>query len=205
MKGFILLLSGPSGAGKSTLLKKLFTEFKDELYFSISSTTRAKRANEINGVHYNFISLEEFEEGINKGYFLEWAKVHKNYYGTSLKSTEDALNNGKIVVFDIDTQGFHITKEKLNEKIVAVFITTKDKKELKKRLLKRNADTIEDLQKRLENANAEMTELEKYDYIIVNENLEQSYDALRSIFIAQKLQIQNQNIAEITNLWNKGE
>lgn len=205
MKGFILLLSGPSGAGKSTLLKKLFTEFKDELYFSISSTTRAKRANEINGVHYNFISLEEFEEGINKGYFLEWAKVHKNYYGTSLKSTQDALNNGKIVVFDIDTQGFHITKEKLNEKIVAVFITTKDKKELKKRLLKRNADTIEDLQKRLENANAEMTELEKYDYIIVNENLEQSYDALRSIFIAQKLQIQNQNIAEITNLWNKGE
>lgn len=205
MKGFILLLSGPSGAGKSTLLKKLFTEFKDELYFSISSTTRAKRANEINGVHYNFISLEEFEEGINKGYFLEWAKVHKNYYGTSLKSTQDALNNGKIVVFDIDTQGFHITKEKLNEKIVAVFVTTKDKKELKKRLLKRNADTIEDLQKRLENANAEMTELEKYDYIIVNENLEQSYDALRSIFIAQKLQIQNQNIAEITNLWNKGE
>lgn len=205
MKGFILLLSGPSGAGKSTLLKKLFTEFKDELYFSISSTTRAKRVNEINGVHYNFISLEEFEEGINKGYFLEWAKVHKNYYGTSLKSTQDALNNGKIVVFDIDTQGFHITKEKLNEKIVAVFITTKDKKELKKRLLKRNADTIEDLQKRLENANAEMTELEKYDYIIVNENLEQSYDALRSIFIAQKLRIQNQNIAEITNLWNKGE
>lgn len=205
MKGFILLLSGPSGAGKSTLLKKLFTEFKDELYFSISSTTRAKRVNEINGVHYNFISLEEFEEGINKGYFLEWAKVHKNYYGTSLKSTQDALNNGKIVVFDIDTQGFHITKEKLNEKIVAVFVTTKDKKELKKRLLKRNADTIEDLQKRLENANAEMTELEKYDYIIVNENLEQSYDALRSIFIAQKLRIQNQNIAEITNLWNKGE
>ena len=118
MKGFILLVSGPSGSGKSTLLKKLFMEFKDELYFSISSTTRASREDEKNGVHYHFISEVEFQNGIKNNHFLEWARVHENFYGTSLKHTEDALNNGKIVIFDIDVQGFKIVREKLAEKIV---------------------------------------------------------------------------------------
>ncbi|MCX2683852.1 guanylate kinase [Campylobacter sp. MIT 21-1685] len=205
MKTFILLLSGPSGSGKSTLLRKLFDEFENELYFSISSTTRTKRADEVDGVHYHFITHKEFKESINKGDFLEWAKVHENYYGTSLKNVQQALNNGKTVIFDIDTQGFHITKHKLKERIVTVFITTKNKKELEKRLLKRNTDTIKDLQKRLENANTEMAELEKYDYLIINEDLQQSYEALKSIFIVQKLRTQNQDIEQIKNLWNKGE
>lgn len=135
MQGFVLLISGPSGAGKSTLLKKLFDEFEDELYFSISSTTRKPREGEKNGIHYHFISHEEFQKGIDSDHFLEWARVHENFYGTSLKHTQNALDNGKIVVFDIDVQGFKIARKKMADKIVSVFITTKNKDELKKDLL----------------------------------------------------------------------
>ncbi len=199
------MISGPSGVGKSTLLSKLFTEFKDELYFSISSTTRKPRNGEKDGEHYHFITQDEFQQDIKNGYFLEWALVHQNYYGTSLKQTQEALSQGKIVIFDIDVQGFHQIVEKLDEKIVSVFIITKDKEELKKRLIKRNADTIEHLEQRLENARLEMKELDKYDYLIINENLEQSYEALKSILITQKIRTDGQNLEQIRTLWNKGE
>lgn len=205
MRNFILVVSGPSGVGKSTLLSKLFTEFKEELYFSISSTTRSPREGEINGKHYFFVTQQEFEQGIENEEFLEWAKVHKNYYGTSLKQTQNALEKGKIVVFDIDVQGFNIVKEKLKDKIVSVFIMTPNKEELKKRLIKRNTDTMEDLEKRLENARDEMKELFKYDYLIINDDLERSYEALKSILIAQKIKTKRQNLEQIQILWNKGE
>ncbi|MBK1971476.1 guanylate kinase [Campylobacter sp. TTU-622] len=205
MKGFILVISGPSGAGKSTLLNKLFKEFNDELYFSISSTTRKPREGEIHSKHYYFISKDEFEQGIKEGYFLEWAKVHENYYGTSLKNTIDALENGKIVIFDIDVQGFSIVKKKLANKLVSVFITTKNKEELKQRLIKRNTDTINVLQKRLENASEEMKWIENYDYLIVNDDLEDSYEKLRTILKAQKIKVQNQNLNQFQINWNKGD
>lgn len=205
MKGFVLLISGPSGAGKSTLLKRLFEEFQEELYFSISSTTRLPRENEKHGVHYHFISHDEFQQGIENDHFLEWAKVHENFYGTSLEHTQDALDNGKIVVFDIDVQGFKIARKKLVDKLVSVFVTTKDKDELKKRLIKRNTDTILQLEKRLQNASDEMKELKEYDYLIINDNLEQSYEALRAILIAHKFKTKGQNLEQIQNNWNKGE
>lgn len=205
MKGFVLLVSGPSGAGKSTLLKKLFEEFQEELYFSISSTTRSPREGEKNGVHYHFINHDEFQKGIENDHFLEWAKVHENFYGTSLKHTQDALDNGKIVVFDIDVQGFKIARKKLVDKLVSVFVTTKDKDELKKRLIKRNTDTILQLEKRLQNASDEMKELKEYDYLIINDDLEQSYEALRAILIAHKFKTKGQNLEQIQNNWNKGE
>ncbi|MBS4240471.1 guanylate kinase [Campylobacter vulpis] len=204
MRGFILLISGPSGAGKSTLLKKLFEEFAGELYFSISSTTRAPRDGEIDGVHYHFISQEKFQNGIKNGDFLEWARVHENFYGTSLEHTNRALDEGKIVVFDIDVQGFKIAKENLGDKIDSIFITAKNKEELKKRLLKRNTDTIAQLDKRLKNASEEMRELGEYDYLIINDNLEKSYEALRSIFLSLKHKTKRQNIEQIRNLWNEG-
>lgn len=205
MKGFILVISGPSGAGKSTLLKELFKEFNDELYFSISSTTRKPREGEIHSKHYYFISKDEFEQGIKEDYFLEWAKVHENYYGTSLKNTIDALENGKIVIFDIDVQGFSIVKKKLADKIVSVFITTKNKEELKQRLIKRNTDTINALQKRLENASEEMKWIENYDYLIINDDLEDSYEKLRTILKAQKIKVQNQNLNQFQINWSKGD
>ncbi|EFC32538.1 TPA: guanylate kinase [Campylobacter jejuni] len=205
MKGFVLLISGPSGVGKSTLLKKLFDEFEDEVYFSISSTTRKPREGEKNGIHYHFISHKEFQKGIDSDHFLEWARVHENFYGTSLKHTQDALDNGKIVVFDIDVQGFKIVRQKMADKIVSVFITTKNKDELKKRLIKRNTDTIIQLEKRLQNASDEMKELSEYDYLIINDDLKQSYEALRAILIAYKFRIKGQNLEQIQIIWNEGE
>ena len=189
MKGFILLISGPSGAGKSTLLKRLFEEFEDELYFSISSTTRTPRNDEIDGVHYYFISQEEFQNGIEKGLFLEWARVHGNFYGTSLEHTNKALDEGKVVVFDIDVQGFKIARKSLGEKINSIFITTKSKAELKKRL---------------QNASEEMRELGEYDFLIINDDLERSYEALRSIYLSLKHRTKRQDLEKIQNLWSEG-
>ncbi|EPN1371728.1 guanylate kinase, partial [Campylobacter coli] len=111
----------------------------------------------------------------------------------------------KIVVFDIDVQGFKIVKKKMAEKIISVFITTKNKDELKKRLIKRNTDTILQLEKRLQNASDEMKELNEYDYFIINDKLEESYEALRAILIAHKFKTKGQNLEQIQNIWNKGE
>ncbi|MCV3548156.1 guanylate kinase [Campylobacter sp. CNRCH_2013_0671h] len=204
MSGQILIISGPSGAGKSTLLQRLFKE-KDNIYFSISSTTRVPRENEKNGVDYFFISEEEFKQGIEKGDFLEWALVHKNYYGTSLIPVKKALQEGKSVVFDIDVQGFCIAKEKMPEYITSVFITTKNKKELEKRLLKRNTDKIEDISKRLENASDEMAYLDRYDFLIINDDLEKSYRELEAVFEASKLKSAKHDLKQIQIQWNKGE
>lgn len=142
MSGQILILSGPSGSGKSTLLSKLMKEF-DGIYFSISSTTRSIREGEIAGVSYHYISEDEFKRGIDEGKFLEWAQVHKNYYGTSLEPVEAALKAGKIVIFDIDVQGFHLAQKKYGEIITSVFVTTKNRDELKKRLKLRGTDSDE--------------------------------------------------------------
>ncbi|AJC85008.1 deoxyguanylate kinase / guanylate kinase [Campylobacter peloridis] len=204
MSGQILVISGPSGAGKSTLLQRLFKE-KDNIYFSISSTTRSPRANEKNGEDYFFVSEDEFKKGIEKGEFLEWALVHKNYYGTSLVPVEKALKEGKSVIFDIDVQGFCIAKEKMPEYITSVFITTKNKNELEKRLLKRNTDKIEDISKRLENASEEMAYLDQYDFLIINDDLEKSYKQLEAIFEASKLKSKKYNLKKIQNQWNKGD
>ncbi|QOR00744.1 MULTISPECIES: guanylate kinase [unclassified Campylobacter] len=204
MSGQILIISGPSGAGKSTLLQRLFKE-KDNIYFSISSTTRAPRENEKHGVDYYFITQEEFKQGIEKGEFLEWALVHKNYYGTSLIPVKQALKEGKSVVFDIDVQGYCIAREKMADCITSVFITTKNKKELEKRLLKRNTDKIEDISKRLENASDEMAYLDQYDFLIINDDLEKSYKQLEAIFEASKLKSKKHDLKQIQIQWNKGE
>ncbi|MBF7043231.1 guanylate kinase [Campylobacter volucris] len=204
MSGQILIISGPSGAGKSTLLQRLFKE-KENIYFSISSTTRAPRENEKNGVDYHFISEAEFKQGIENGEFLEWALVHKNYYGTSLIPVKKALEDGKSVIFDIDVQGFCIAKEKMPNFITSVFVTTKNKKELEKRLLKRNADKIEDIGKRLENASEEMKFLSQYDFLIINEDLETSYKQLEAVFEVSKIKSKKFNLEQIQIQWNKGD
>lgn len=201
MKGYVLLISGPSGAGKSTLLARLTAEFKDELYFSVSCTTRAPRDGEKDGVSYHFISEDEFKEGIKKGMFLEYAFVHSHYYGTLIKETEEALQQGKVVIFDIDVQGFHLVRDKLKDTLISVFITSKNAKELENRLLSRKAD--ENIQKRLINAKDEMNALNEYDYLIINDDLERAYKELKSIFIAQKLKITRYNANDIIKRWTK--
>ncbi|PZT47356.1 guanylate kinase [Helicobacter valdiviensis] len=179
-KGAILILSGPSGAGKSSLYKALAKEFPNH-YFSISSTTREKREGEINGVHYHFISQEEFKQGIEAGNFLEWAKVHGNYYGTSKKEVLEALSQDKLVVFDVDVQGQENIIKTFGKIATSVFVTTKDKKTLQDRLIARGSDTYEVIEKRLENAFFEMEKIQKFDYLIINEDLETATKELLSI------------------------
>jgi guanylate kinase len=170
-KGAILILSGPSGCGKSTLLKEVYKDIAD-YYFSISTTTRAPRTGEQNGVDYFFVTKEEFEKDIKNDDFLEYAKVHDNYYGTSLKPINKALEEGKLVIFDIDVQGHEIVRTKLDSIVTSVFITTPSLSILEQRLNTRNTDSVEIIEKRIKNAKGEVEFFQDYDYLIINDNLE---------------------------------
>lgn len=170
-KGAILIISGPSGCGKSTLLKEVYKDI-DNYYFSISTTTRAPRVGEVNGVDYFFVSKEEFEEDIKNDDFLEYAKVHDNYYGTSLKPINKALDEGKLVIFDIDVQGHEIVRNKIDSLVTSVFITTPSLNVLEERLNSRNTDSIEIIEKRIKNAKAEVEFFQDYDYLIINDDLQ---------------------------------
>lgn len=201
MKGQILIVSGPSGSGKSTLLGRLLKE-ENDLYFSISSTTRAPRQGETEGVNYYFINKDEFKKGIDAGEFLEWACVHGNYYGTSLKPVLKALEEGKIAIFDIDVQGFNIAKSKFAENITSVFITTASKNELKSRLQNRGTDSAQTIEKRLINAVGEMKHILEYDYFLINDDLQNCYENLRGILRSMRLKTSNLDAKKIINKWN---
>lgn len=179
-KGAILILSGPSGCGKSTLLKEVYKKISD-YYFSISTTTRNPREGEVHGVDYFFVTKEEFENDIKNDDFLEYALVHGNYYGTSLKPINKALNEGKLVIFDIDVQGHEIVRKKLNDIVTSVFITTPSLSELENRLTSRNTDSSEVISNRIQNAKEEIKSFQEYDYLIINDDLEEATTQLVSI------------------------
>ena len=201
MKGQILIISGPSGSGKSTLLNRLLKE-ENDLYFSISSTTRVPRQGETDGVNYYFTSEDEFKKGIDADEFLECACVHGNYCGTSLKPVLNALEEGKIAIFDIDVQGFNIAKSKFAQNITSVFITTASKNELKSRLQNRGTDSAETIEKRLINAVGEMEHILEYDYFLINDDLQNCYENLRGILRSMRLKTSNLDAKEIINKWN---
>ena len=200
MKGQILLISGPSGSGKSTLINRLMKEEKD-IYFSISCTTREIRQGEKDGVDYYFLSVDEFKKGIENGEFLEWALVHKNYYGTSLKPVLKAFEENKVVIFDIDVQGFDIARSKFKDEITSVFITTKSSTELRTRLEKRGTNSQEDIERRLNNAVGEMSHIKDYDFLLINDDLEQAYQNLKSIFKSLKCKTKYANLSEFIDKW----
>lgn len=179
-KGAILIISGPSGCGKSSLLKKFYENFSN-YYFSISTTTRQPRIGEVHGIDYFFVTKEEFEKDIKENNFLEYASVHNNYYGTSLKPITKALEEGKLVIFDIDVQGHELVRAKLNDITTSVFITTPSLKELENRLHKRDTDHPEIIQNRLNNAKLEIHSLDKYDYLILNDDLEEASKKLIAV------------------------
>lgn len=179
-KGAILLLSGPSGCGKSSLLKELYKVIK-HYYFSISTTTRGPRVGEKDGVDYYFVTKAEFEKDIKDNNFLEWAEVHGNYYGTSLKPIYQALDESKLVIFDIDVQGFEQVVKKLEDITTTVFITTPTIKELEKRLYSRATDSEEIIKNRIKNAQDEIKYIHKYDYLLINDTLEEASKQLISI------------------------
>jgi len=179
-RGALLIISGPSGSGKSTMCKDLL-ERMPEAVFSISTTTRAPRVGERDGVDYFFVTKDEFLRGIAEDRFLEWAEVHGNYYGTSKEMVESALNGGRLVLFDIDVQGFKILHSKLSSLITSLFVTVKDQATLKERLALRKTDSAEVIEKRVKNAKDEMGSVFLYDYLIINEDIEESKEALYHI------------------------
>lgn len=199
-KGSILILSGPSGCGKSSLLKELYKSI-DNYYFSISTTTREPRTGEQNGVDYHFVTKEKFEKGIKKGNFLEYASVHNNYYGTSLKPINKAIKKGKLVIFDIDVQGHELVMAKLSNLTTSVFITTPSLNELKNRLNKRDTDTTQAIENRIKNAKIEINSIDKYDYFIINDDLEKASKELISIAIASKKKSTLFNKEDIIKDW----
>ncbi len=181
-KGAILVLSGPSGAGKSTIIQAASEEI-GEYYFSISTTTRSPRIGEEDTKDYFFVTKESFEEDIKAGNFLEYAQVHGNYYGTSLKPVREALEEGKLVIFDIDVQGHRLVRAKMNDITTSAFITPPTLNELETRLRARCTDDESVIRQRLKNAKEEILAVGEYDFTIINDTIE---DAVREFVIVAK-------------------
>ncbi|WP_320006015.1 guanylate kinase [Maridesulfovibrio sp.] len=183
-KGQVLVLCAPSGTGKSTLVKKLREEFP-QVGFSISCTTREPRAGEVEGEDYSFLSVEEFNEKLEAGEFAEWAEVHGNFYGTPKKPVEKMLFKGMDVLFDIDFQGCMQLMETMPDGIF-VFMMPPSYGELRRRLEGRNTDTEHVINRRMMNAMKEMASAPKFEYWIVNDDLDKAYGELRAIYLAGK-------------------
>ncbi|WP_455478461.1 guanylate kinase [Bartonella sp. B10] len=184
-RGFLLILSSPSGAGKSTLCQLLLKD--QQLEISVSVTTRKKRSSEIDGLHYHFISRKEFEQKRDNDEFIEWAEVHGNYYGTLRQSVESVLSSGNDMLFDIDYQGTEQLQKKMPGDTVSVFILPPSMKELTSRLYRRAEDSQEIISVRLNNAQTEIQHWRSYDYIVVNEDLDQSFLYIKSIYLAETM------------------
>ena len=201
-KGAILLISGPSGCGKSTLLRELYKTI-DNYYFSISTTTRKPRDGERNGKDYFFITKDEFKKDIKDNQFLEWAEVHGNYYGTSFKAINKALKQGKLVILDIDVQGFEniIKSKKLKKITTTVFITTPNLDELRDRLYKRASDDQEIILQRIKNSKKEIKYIKEYDYIIINDNIKTASKQFNAIAGASLIKSSLFNTKKMIKSW----
>ena len=200
INGAVLVLSGPSGAGKSSLVHKVMDDL-GECYFSISTTTRPIREGEVDGVDYYFVDEEEFKKEIEEDQFLEYAIVHGNYYGTSLKPVKKALAEGKLVIFDIDVQGNSAISSRLGDITTSVFITPPTLSELKKRLQNRNTDAQEVIDRRVEMARREIQRASEYEYLLVNDDLDVAAEKLRLIAKVARLKKSNEEINEFVQKW----
>jgi guanylate kinase len=190
---FLIIISSPSGAGKSTLCK-MIVQNDPLIRLSVSATTRKKRPQEIPGQHYHFVNREKFIQMKNNQEFLESAEVFDNFYGTPKKTVDDALNNGHCVLFDIDWQGARQIKEKFStDQIVSIFILPPSIQELERRLRARAQDPEEIVQARMHEARNEISHYEEYDFTVVNDDLNSSYQKIRSIIEAKRVARQNPN------------
>ena len=200
MSSAILVLSGPSGAGKSTIIDASSKEI-GEYYFSVSTTTREPRDGEIDGKDYYFVSKEEFEADIKAGNFLEYATVHGNYYGTSLKPVREALENGKLVIFDIDVQGHRLVREAMDDIVVSAFITPPTLSELENRLTSRGSDNVDIINARIKNAKDEIKAIDEYDFVIVNDTIEDAKKAFVAIANAARYKMSTAQSAKFVEKW----
>jgi guanylate kinase len=183
LKGKSFIVSGPSGVGKSTVLKSLF-EGRDDLYFSISATTREPREGEQDGVHYHFIDVPHFQALIEADAFLEYAEYVGNFYGTPKKYVDRAMEEGKDVILDIEVQGAIQVCNKRPE-TVRIFIAPPSWEELERRLKSRGTDSDEKIQKRLLRAKAELQTADVYDYFVINDSVERAVREINAIMIAE--------------------
>ena len=183
-KNIMIVLSSPSGAGKTTITKKIQQKF-NSFRISVSHTTRKPRPNEIDGVDYNFVSHDQFKKLINDNKFYEYASIFDNYYGTSKESVDKLLKTNDLI-FDIDWQGTKQLSKFPNSKLIKIYITTKNKSDLKKRLLKRNQDSHSEVEKRLKSFDQDIKHWSDYDYIIINENLENCFKQVENIIFNNK-------------------
>ena len=185
--GFLLVLSGPSGAGKGTLVERLVAA-RPECTFSISATTRPQRATEEDGVQYEFVGREEFERRRSAGLFLEWAEVHNHFYATPLRFVDEGVRAGRVVVLDVDVQG-GASVRRARRDAVSVFVYPPSIDALRQRLLKRHTDTAEVIETRLTNAPGELAEWREYDYLVMNDDLEQAVARLTAIVDAERARV----------------
>jgi len=182
--GILFVMSGPSGAGKGTVLAGVFAR-RPDVRFSVSATTRAPRAGEVEGVHYYFISEEEFLSMVSRGEFMEWVEVHGAYYGTPFRSVDRYLEEGVDVILDIDVQGGLKEMEARGDGVF-VFLAPPSLGELRARLENRKTEDAERIRRRMEVARWEMTQAERYGYVVVNDTLEAAVAEVLAIMAAEK-------------------
>ena len=187
-KGSLIVISAPSGAGKGSIISKLLENNNKNRWLSVSTTSRAIRTNDIPGVTYNFVTEKEFEELIEKDYFLEYTKYSGNYYGTPKEYISDKLNHGIDVILEIEIEGANNVKKIFNEAI-CIFIMPPSLKELIRRLKKRGTDSDEKIVERFKKAYQEINEVSKYNYVVVNDDLDTATNKVEAIIMAEKCRV----------------
>lgn len=191
-KGLLIVVSGPSGVGKGTVLKEVF-DSDSNLVYSVSSTTRTPRPGEVDGVHYNFLSIDQFEQKIKQNKMLEYATYCDNYYGTSAEYVENQRNCGKDVVLEIDTQGARQVSERCDD-AVTIFIAPPSFEQLEKRLVGRGTEDKDVIDKRIQTARNELLHAKEYQYVVINDALEDAIDDVKAILKAERLKVNKNNL-----------
>ena len=200
--GLIFIISAPSGTGKTTLVRRVVEELAD-LQFSVSYTTRQPRLNEREGGDYHFVSPAAFQEMVDRGQFLEWAEVLGNRYGTTLKDVETLRSEGVDLILDIDTQGARRVLDKL-DRTVSIYVLPPSLRSLRERLVSRGLDSLEMIEYRLAHARKDMEEAHGYDYVIVNEMIDDAAETLKAIVVAERCRKgKNKVLKERMKEWEK--
>lgn len=193
--GILFVISAPSGTGKTTLLRQVMARLPG-LNFSVSHTTRGPRPGEVDGRDYCFVSRSQFERMIADNQFLEWARVHDNYYGTSLQAVTDRLQAGEDILLDIDVQGAAIIRSAGAPPSVQIFIAPPSLTVLESRLRGRNTEDEQTLQVRLQNARSELKAAGQYRYLVINDQLDEAVETLMAVFIAERARVRRRRGGE---------